>query len=753
MKIPKYEKDRTLTRRTVAGAAGGMKGVDYEDDRRIDPSAKAGPEAERIQKAKLELLRLARNEAAAAHRAAGASTAFTEEVSPLAAPKEEQEMILDDEDATTRDNKAKQKRRVVSRDRFTVDKDAPDRRRRVRWDLLLEDEEEDEDFGEETGEISLDPIAESVYGAPRAHLFEPEVRPAPGVPGLLRPEDIRTVFPAPLDYAKHCMLLVETFAQTTGAFRHEVVEYAASLFTGLSDPRFGRRALLAWGPDSGIINLYPLEVVEHILLTCPTFLPRVRFGRWLALELGDDPKFELTVHPDLPLNLTVPGDILVRGFAIKGGYQPGYCFEPGPSLETYALSLTTPGLYDLLMSARTNEGDTLVDRLLVRVVGQSVPAPPLPPRDPERIAQWPRPDVFESLEEDDPLNQPTVQTGGGIDPHELARRQQLDAMGGPKGEQADPLFGMGLDAARAPLRSGATAQPGPPVLLEAPEDVSLSVAEIAVLRLSLAAGATYADIQVAGAVPTDENEPTEVLPAWPDTSVEPAYDHAPSVLEGDTEAALTDDDDASFFGRNARRAAAAAAPAGAEALDKPARPEVTTVDTQTTTEHAGGAGSTQGIDAGSTQGDDAGKPSADDAAQSRATRPAEPLDDEETVEPTVVEFPKPYAIDAVLADAPKLDSLDHRAAPSSVDPANSPGQAGLVPPIGPIAPAPFKVAVEFTHPDAPAVVGKPKGVVSGTQAQVPGESGPTDRIDLVGDLMTDAAPQQPIEGDEDDEDP
>ncbi|MCA9556237.1 MAG: hypothetical protein KC933_39800, partial [Myxococcales bacterium] len=35
-KPPEYSKDRTLTRRTVAGAAGGMLGVHYEDTRHND---------------------------------------------------------------------------------------------------------------------------------------------------------------------------------------------------------------------------------------------------------------------------------------------------------------------------------------------------------------------------------------------------------------------------------------------------------------------------------------------------------------------------------------------------------------------------------------------------------------------------------------------------------------------------------------------------------------------------------------------
>ena len=529
MKIPKYEKDRTLTRRTVKGAAGGLKGVHYEDDRRPDASTKLSPEASRIQKFKNEQIRADRRVAAAAARAlAHAPAAETEKTSP---PKEEQEMILDDEDAMSRDTKARKKRRpVVARDRFTVDKDAPDRRRKVRWDLLLEDDADDEP-DEESAEIDLGAIADAVFGGRGRRFSNDDEQSYPGAPGLLMPDEIQAAFGSPFDYAKHCMLLAETFAQSTGALREEAVRYLAALFLGLSDRRFGRRALLAWGPDTGILDVYPLEVIEHVLETQPEFLPRVRFGRWIAPELGEAPQSELTVAADLPLFLTVPEDVMVRGFAIKGGDRPGYCFEPGPDLATYALSLGSPGRYRLLMSARTPQGDTLVDRLQVRVLGPPAPARPRPARNPERVAAWPMPvvpirvDAPPEAEDDDP------ETSGRFARHEFARRQTLDALGGPKGEAADALFGLGRSAATDPIHSGRAAMPSPLLPLEAPEDARLSAAEAAVLKLALAAGATMADVQIAEAEPTDSEEVTDVLPVWPDTAVEVAYGAAAAMAE------------------------------------------------------------------------------------------------------------------------------------------------------------------------------------------------------------------------------
>ncbi len=532
VKIPNHDKDRTLTRRTVKGAAGGLKGVHYEDDRRPDPAGKIGPEAARIQKAKAEQIRQIRREAQATTRAAAGTQTTTP--APVGAPKEEQEMILDDEDATSRDTKAKQKRRaVVARDRLTIDKDAPDRRRAVRWDLLSERDGDGPDDDEGVS-VDLDAIAAAVFDphpSSWAHLFEPDVRPRPGAPGLMLPDEIQAAFPSPLDYAKHCMLLAQTFGHTTGAAHHEVVDYLVALFVGLRDHRFGRRALLSWGPDTGILNVYPLEVIERVLIAYPEFLPRLRRERWIAPELGDPPQAELTLSPDLPLSLTVPEDVMVRGFAVKAGVRPGYRFEPGPERSTYALTLSTPGRYELLMSARRPSGDTLVDGLQVRVLGPVPVASPTPFRDAERIARWPmpslpRPAAFAAgIEEEE-----TIDGGGGLDPHELARRRRDDAMKGPKGERADPFYGLGHDAARAPIRTGkapAPPMPDPRLPLEVPEDVWLSAAEAAVLRLALAAGATKADVQTSGDHPSGAKEVTEVMPAWPETAVEAVYGDDP----------------------------------------------------------------------------------------------------------------------------------------------------------------------------------------------------------------------------------
>ena len=528
MKIPKYEKDRTLTRRTVKGAAGGMKGVDYEDDRRADPSTRLSPQAERLKKAKAEQLRAGRQEAAATARAETAHGGPKVDTHRQA-PKEEQEMILDDEDAMSRDAKARQRRRtIVSRDRLTVDKNAPDHRREVPWDLLSDDEQAEPD----EATVDVDAIVDGAFSRQisRAHLFATKASVAPGAPGLLMPEDIQTAFPSPIDYAKHCMLLAEAYAQSTGAYREETVRYMAALFMGLPDVGFARRALMAWGPDTGIVDIYPLEVIEHILLARPDFLPRVRFERWIV-PVGEVATAALNVDPTERLLLHVPEDVMVRGFAIRGGLRPGYCFEPGPSPATYALTLDRPGRFTILTSARSDHGYTLVDRLEVCVNGEPHAEPEARPRDQARVAAWPMPavpDRFASIPFDE-------QTESDRSSQDLAARRRLDALRGPKGDGADSAYARAPESTREPIRVGAEPVPGPIIPLEAPGDVQLSIAEAAVLRLALAAGATMSDVQVIRADGPNSEEVTDIVSAWPDTAIEPAYQGPPRLGQASTE--------------------------------------------------------------------------------------------------------------------------------------------------------------------------------------------------------------------------
>lgn len=377
-----YDKDRTKTRRTVKGAAGGMLGVDYEDPGRADPTtvkATTGAGENRDTPG---------GQVVPAGPAAASHEAVRAEGKP-AAPKEEAEMVLDDEDATTRDMKAKQSRHFVPRDRMTVDKDAPQLLRKRRpWEE--EEEEQEERREEDPEEIDLDGIAEAIASA--GDHAAPEGLVAVGDPRLLDPHAIKEALGSPAAYAKHCMILAEAFRQSTGAHRREAVTYLARLFAALGDRAFARQALKELGPGTGIVDLYPLEVVAHVLEQHPGLLSKVGFGRLFARPKAQR---NLVLEAGVAGLLEYPSHLKIRGFALEGGGQPGYRFEPALDEGRYHLTIQAAGKYRLLISGTTRSGYTVIDRIdvLVKDGPKALPprSQPMPPRDEAKVRAWPQP--------------------------------------------------------------------------------------------------------------------------------------------------------------------------------------------------------------------------------------------------------------------------------------------------------------------------------------------------------------------------
>lgn len=263
----------------------------------------------------------------------------------------------------------------------------------------------------------------------RAHLFEPGRKFEPGDLTLTDPEDIRRLLETPVAYAKHVMILAEAFRRSTGATRAETIEYLSRMFLGLGDWAFGRTALRAFGPATGILDIYPLEVVVHVLDKYPWFLPKCGFSR-----LFDRTAAELSVPVGESMSLKYPENLQIRGFALAGGGRPGYVFEPTADPGRYSLMIDSPGRFEVLVSA-VNEvtAHTLIDRLtiVVRARAERDSRPGLddlrsyPPRDALKLAAWPVPPppapgsvelaslsedptlVDDTVEEDDP-DGPTV---------------------------------------------------------------------------------------------------------------------------------------------------------------------------------------------------------------------------------------------------------------------------------------------------------------------------------------------------------
>lgn len=385
-KAPTYDKDRTLTRRSVAGAAGGMKGVDYEDDRRPEPgqeASRAGPSASELR--------------AGERAGAPLGAALTDDKQGLAQP--DASKILQEHDGPAPLH-TRRRRRFVARDRLTIDKDAPElKRRRKNPDDDDDDESSDERSAEQTLEFFPDAVGAAglAPSVSRAQLFSAETRPEPGDLSLTDPDTIQRALETPLAYAKHAMILAEAFRRSTGASRHEAIDYLARLFVAPRDRTFGRSALKEFGPSSGILDVYPLEVVTHVLDHYPQFLPKVSRGQFF--HRSGERAATWRTDTQTPVILEYAEDLKVRAFALVGGGTPGYVFEPADAPGRYSLTVRSPGRWTCSVSGVSRTGHTTVDTFVVQVTlapGDVVlPAlgEPYPARDAARVAAWPVPSV------------------------------------------------------------------------------------------------------------------------------------------------------------------------------------------------------------------------------------------------------------------------------------------------------------------------------------------------------------------------
>lgn len=381
-----------------------MKGVDYEDDGRGDPALQASSAAAGARAAAL----------VREMRGAEPKERSTELEKPRGGGvRDPAYMVLEEEVAAEEARKSRKKRKQhVARDRFSVDKDAPELVRQRKW---TEDDEEEDEREEEERELEVSDQSdliergESMPRESRAHLFSEDGRPEPGDLSLTDPDEIARVLGSPLAYAKHAMILAEAFRRSTGASRGEAIEYLARLFIAPTDKSFGRLAIKEFGPSSGILDIYPLEVVEHVLERYPAFLPKVGFGRLFA----NVPSYEEeTIFTDTrtPVRLEYGTDLKIRSFAVSGGGRPGYLLEPELEEGKYRLHIYTSGKYRLLISAVNSTGYTTIERLRIQVKPRAVEDLALsdesyyPDRDEERVQGWPVPEIgtlAEDLSSDD----------------------------------------------------------------------------------------------------------------------------------------------------------------------------------------------------------------------------------------------------------------------------------------------------------------------------------------------------------------
>jgi hypothetical protein len=232
-----------------------------------------------------------------------------------------------------------------------------DRRRRQKQ-KDDDDRESHDDEGENAGQDAAKKLG-IASGAGR--YFQPAPNDRLGDPALTDPNEIKRLLGPPVRFAQHAMLLAES-KREDGMDRASSIRFLASLYLGCADREYAQRALRDFGCATGIIDLYPLEVVDEILRTARSFLVGTRRSSFFALGLARP----LEMRVDEPLVLHHDPSLKMRGFAIKGGGRIGYMFEPIDPPGTYRLSIGSPGRYTLFVSA-VREALTLVDVLDVDV--------------------------------------------------------------------------------------------------------------------------------------------------------------------------------------------------------------------------------------------------------------------------------------------------------------------------------------------------------------------------------------------------
>jgi hypothetical protein len=204
-----------------------------------------------------------------------------------------------------------------------------------------------------------DPTSKSIGGEPRG-LFHTPAADRMGDPELLDPEAIKRELGPPVRFAQHVMILADQRLQA-GAPRADAIAFMAGFYLGVRDLDYARRALREFGPASGILDIYPLELVDHLLGRAPEFL-RVERRAFLGIDGG-----RLVVRAGEATLLRYPAELRLRGFAIQGGDRPGYRLEPGEARGTHELAFDRPGRFTVLVSAIGPDSATWMETLAVEV--------------------------------------------------------------------------------------------------------------------------------------------------------------------------------------------------------------------------------------------------------------------------------------------------------------------------------------------------------------------------------------------------
>ncbi len=181
-----------------------------------------------------------------------------------------------------------------------------------------------------------------------------------GDDSLVDPNEMQRLLITHQRYARHAMLIAEQ-KREDGLSRNDSIRFLSNLFLDNNDHTFARKALKEFGPQTGIIDMYPLEVISDIITLNPDFLPKTAHAPFAKST-------NFITESNDPVLLEYPQSYRIRGFAVKGGDKIGYLLQPLSETGKYHLIIQKTGLYHFLLSATDDKNNYLIDEIKVEVV-------------------------------------------------------------------------------------------------------------------------------------------------------------------------------------------------------------------------------------------------------------------------------------------------------------------------------------------------------------------------------------------------
>ncbi len=222
-----------------------------------------------------------------------------------------------------------------------------------------ENEEERDEDGEAAAQAAQAAAAKGLAQVDdKGRYFQDAPEDRMGDPNLVDPNTMKRILGPSVRFAQHAMLMAEAKLKE-GLPREETLQYLSRFYLDCGDRAYAQKALREFGPATGIVDIYPLELIDHLLQHVPSFCNKIKRGRFCTSTVG----LAYRAKAGEPITLRYDPLLRIRGFALKGGARPGYLLEPIDPPGTYQLTFSEAGDYDVLISAISKDGWLLVEEL------------------------------------------------------------------------------------------------------------------------------------------------------------------------------------------------------------------------------------------------------------------------------------------------------------------------------------------------------------------------------------------------------